>query len=145
MQSPVTPTGRVELRQRILSSFWSDHIEPVPVPVHYRLGLQLAPENVTLLNNLGLSLALSGDFPASIDLLLRVVASAAATARHRQNLALIYGLANRTDDARAVARLDLDELSVERNLAYYAMLQRIEDSRRRAAAIGDSSGARLDP
>ena len=49
------------------------------------------------------------------------------------------------DDARAVARIDLDDISVERSLAYYAMLQRIEDSRRRAAAIGDSSGARLDP
>ncbi len=39
MQRPANSTGGSELRQRILSSFWSDHIEPEPVPVHYRLGL----------------------------------------------------------------------------------------------------------
>ena len=91
--------------------------------VHYRMGLQLAPNNVTLLNNLGLSLALSGDLPGSIDLLLRVVASAAATARHRQNLALAYGLSGQIEQAAAVARQDLDEEAVANNLAYYAILR----------------------
>ncbi|MCH8183871.1 MAG: tetratricopeptide repeat protein, partial [Proteobacteria bacterium] len=91
--------------------------------MHYRMGLQVAPDNVTLLNNLGLSLALSGDFPDSINLLLRVVASAVATARHRQNLALAYGLSGRLEEAAAVARQDLDEAAVANNLAYHAILR----------------------
>ncbi len=104
--------------------------------VHYRLGLQLAPDNTTLLNNLGLSLALSGDFPESIKLLLGVVASATATARHRQNLALAYGLSGQIEQAAAVARQDLDEEAVANNLAYYAILRTETDPAARFAAIG---------
>lgn len=104
--------------------------------VHYRMGLQLAPENVTLLSNLGLSLALSGDFPESVNLLLRVVASAVATARHRQNLALAYGLAGQVEKAADVARQDLDEEAVANNLAYYAILRAETDPAARFAAIG---------
>ncbi len=111
----------------------------------YEEALQLQPADLDVATNLAISLSLSERHDEAVQLMRRTAASPTATVRHRQNLAMIYGLANRTDDARAVARLDLDELSVERNLAYYAALQRIEDSRRRAAAIGDSSGARLVP
>ncbi len=104
--------------------------------VHYRLGLQLAPDNMTLLNNLGLSLALSGDFPQSINLLLQVVGSAVATARHRQNLALAYGLSGQMKQAAAVARQDLDEQAVANNLAYYAILRAETDPAARFAALG---------
>ena len=104
--------------------------------MHYRMGLQVAPDNVTLLNNLGLSLALSGDFPDSINLLLRVVASAVATARHRQNLALAYGLSGQIEEAAAVARQDLDDEAVANNLAYYAILRAETDPAARFAAIG---------
>ncbi len=108
--------------------------------VHYRMGLQLAPDNMPLLNNLGLSLALSGDFPESINLLLRVVASATVTARHRQNLALAYGLSGQIEEAAAVARQDLDEVAVANNLAYYAILRAETDPAARFAAIGRPSG-----
>ncbi len=103
--------------------------------VHYRLGLQLAPDNVALRNNLGLSLALSGDFQDSIDLLLGVVASAAATARHRQNLALAYGLSGQIEQAAAVARQDLDEQAVASNRAYYAILRAETDPAVRSAIL----------
>ncbi len=111
----------------------------------YERALRLAPGDLDVATNLAISLSLSDRHEEAVQLMRRTASAPTATVRHRQNLALIYGLANRTDDARAVARLDMDELSVERSLAYYAMLQRIEDSRRRAAAIGDSSGARLVP
>lgn len=111
----------------------------------YQMALEQSPTDLDVATNLAISLSLSDRHDEAVQLMRRTANSPSATIRHRQNLALIYGLANRTDDARAVARIDLDDISVERSLAYYAMLQRIEDSRRRAAAIGDSSGARLDP
>ncbi len=111
----------------------------------YERALRMAPGDLDVATNLAISLSLSDRHDEAVELMRRTAASPTATVRHRQNLALVYGLANRTEDARAVARLDMDELSVERSLAYYAMLQRIEDSRRRAAAIGDSSGARIVP
>lgn len=111
----------------------------------YERALRMAPGDLDVATNFAISLSLSDRHDEAVQLMRQTANSPTATVRHRQNLALIYGLANRTDDARAIARLDLDELSVERSLAYYAMLQRIEDSRRRAAAIGDSSGARIVP
>lgn len=110
--------------------------DPRGAQAHYRMGLQLEPDNVTILNNLGLSLALSNDFSESIDVLLRVVSSALVTARHRQNLALAYGLAGQTEQAAAVARQDLDEEAVANNLAYYAILRAETDPAARFAALG---------
>ena len=63
----------------------------------YRAGLKLAPNDISLANNLGLSLALSGQLDESLKTLERVVVRPDATARHRQNLALAYGLAGQDE------------------------------------------------
>ena len=110
--------------------------DPRAAQMHYRLGLQLMPDNLTILNNLGLSLALSGDFEDSIVLLRRVVASQDATARHRQNLALAYGLSGQVELAAQVASEDLGDEAVASNLAYYAILRAETDPAARFAALG---------
>lgn len=45
----MTAPGTPELRQRILASFSSDRIEPVSVPVHYRLGLLIVALGMVIL------------------------------------------------------------------------------------------------
>ena len=110
--------------------------DPRGAQVHYRLGLQMAPDSLTILSNLGLSMALSGNFKESIKTLRRVVASQDATARHRQNLALAYGLAGQVELAAEVAREDLDDEAVASNLAYYAILRAETDPAARFAALG---------
>lgn len=89
----------------------------------YRQGLALAPDNVALRNNLGLSLALDGDHGAAIDVLEALRTTAEATPRTRQNLALAYGLAGRHADAEAVARIDLSNEQVRNNLEYYSRMR----------------------
>lgn len=89
----------------------------------YADGLERDPENLTLLNNLGLSLALSGQHAEAISVLGRVTASPNATPRHRQNLALAYGLAGRADLAADVSNNDLAMRDVQNNLGYYAWLR----------------------
>ncbi|HEX9835506.1 MAG TPA: hypothetical protein VGB90_01555 [Alphaproteobacteria bacterium] len=89
----------------------------------YRKGLAFDRENLGLRNNLGLSLSASGEHAAAIEVLKSVAEQPGATPRHRQNLALAYGLAGETERAAQVARRDLDEASVKRNLAHYAMLR----------------------
>src|SRR5579863_7258308 len=100
----------------------------------YKQGLALAPDDLDLLNNYGLSLALHGDFNNAITTLRRVASDSKAGARHRLNLAMALGLAGRSDDAAQVARIDLDERSVKSNLAYYATLRALP-AQARATAI----------
>ncbi len=102
----------------------------------YRAGLQLDPRDLNLSNNLGLSLALSGEYEAAIDILSEVVEHPRAGAKHRLNLALAYGLAGRSEEAARVARIDLDEQSVRQNLSYYHVIRGLKDHAERVAAVG---------
>jgi Flp pilus assembly protein TadD len=110
----------------------------------YRKGLALAPDELRLMNNLGLSLALSGQHDEAISVLERAVTLPGATARHRQNLALAYGLAGDTDKAARISRIDLDETAVQRNLGYYAVLASIGDHSQKVAAVNNLA-AQLPP
>lgn len=102
----------------------------------YRDGLAVAPDSMLLRNNLGLSLALAGDHEDAISLLRIVADEPGAGARNRQNLALAYGLAGDLAAAERISRLDLDEDSVQSNVAYFATLAAIDDQRKRSAALG---------
>ncbi len=89
----------------------------------YREGLALDANNLTLLSNLGLSMALNGDGERAVEILERVVRDPAAGASLRQNLALAYGLAGREEAAGAMGRIDLDEDSVRANLETFEQLR----------------------
>ena len=102
----------------------------------YNEGLTLAPNSQRLLNNLGLSLALAGDLDKAIETLLRAALDPGASPRLRQNLALVYGLAGRDADAARVARTDLSDGEVQRNLAYYGMLRHADKDTVRPAGLG---------
>ncbi|HKX07505.1 MAG TPA: tetratricopeptide repeat protein [Stellaceae bacterium] len=111
----------------------------------YRKGLAIAPDQVSLRNNLGLSQALSGDFKGGIATLSELVSRPGATARNRQNLALVYGLAGDDAHAALVARSDLDEAAVKNNLAYFTLLRSLDDVGRTAAILGaDVRAARAE-
>jgi Flp pilus assembly protein TadD len=101
----------------------------------YKQGLALAPNNLDLQNNYGLSQALHGDFNGAVSTLRRVASDSKATARHRLNLALALGLAGRAEDAAQVARIDLDERSVRSNLSYYAELRALPTNARAMAIL----------
>jgi Flp pilus assembly protein TadD len=102
----------------------------------YQAGLRLEPGNISIRNNLALSLAVSGKYADALRLLEPIARQPRASSRQRQNLALIYGLAGERDKAAAVARLDLDEISVRRNLTFYETLRAMNDPRKVAEAVG---------
>lgn len=104
----------------------------------YRRGLKLQPGDRRLQGNIGLSLVLTGSYEQAIEYLLRIAQAPGATVRNRQNLALAYGLAGRMAESAQIARQDLDELSVSRNLAYYTTLRALDDPRATAEALGIS-------
>ena len=68
--------------------------------------------------------------------LAEIAGDPGATARNRQNLALVYGLAGDVEKAAEIGRLDLDESEVRNNLAYYARLRALPAADRSAAILG---------
>jgi Flp pilus assembly protein TadD len=103
---------------------------------YYRTGLQLAPDNIELTNNLGLSLLLSGESKAAVGVLRGLAGNPKATPRQRLNLALALVLAGEDKAAAEVARLDLDPAAAKAQIAYFETLKAISNPKAMRAAIG---------
>jgi Flp pilus assembly protein TadD len=93
----------------------------------YLTGLGMEPRNGNLLNNLGLSLALSGRVDEAISL-LEPVAAGGAYPRARQTLSLVYGLKGEDAKAAEAASRDLDAASVDQNMRVFRLLRRDDES-----------------
>jgi Flp pilus assembly protein TadD len=102
---------------------------------YYRDGLVRAPGDRALTVDLALSLALSGNYPNAISVLQPLAMSPAGSAQERQTLALIYGLNGNTAEAARLGRIDLDDASVEHNLAYYQSLRALSPEARSQAIL----------
>jgi Flp pilus assembly protein TadD len=110
----------------------------------YRRGLEMTPADPALSLNLALSLALSGNYPEAIAILRPIATARASSLRDRQTLALIYGLQGNRKEAERIARLDLDPISVQRNLAYYESLRQLSPEARHRAIQSLGSQERPD-
>jgi Flp pilus assembly protein TadD len=86
---------------------------------YYTTALKIAPEEPSVLSNLGLSYALSKDLPQAEATLRRAAAAdRRADPRVRQNLALVVGLQGRFPEAEQIARADLPPDEAAANVAY---------------------------
>jgi Flp pilus assembly protein TadD len=101
----------------------------------YRRGLAKTPGNAALTVDLALSLALTEDYPDAIAVLQPIAMAPTGSAQERQTLALIYGLDGSTAEAARLGRIDLDQASVEHNLAYYQTLRELSPEARRRAIL----------
>lgn len=103
---------------------------------NYRKGLEAKPDDILLRNNLGLSQALSGDYPGAIATLSSLASDPQAGPGNRLTLAMVYGLAGDEEKARQIARRDLGEADVAANLQYYRVLKAMDDRSRTRAILG---------
>jgi Flp pilus assembly protein TadD len=101
----------------------------------YRRGLSVLPGDPALTVNLALSLSLSGDYRTAITVLQPLAAGPAGSRQERQTLALIYGLNGNIAEAARLGRIDLDDASVEHNLAYYQTLRELSPDARNQAIL----------
>jgi Flp pilus assembly protein TadD len=129
----VQPDWRSDNSLGVAYDMMSDHASAQGA---YRDGLKLAPGNLQLTNNLGLSLALAGDFAQALPLLERTASDPKATPRMRQNLALAYGLSGDDKKAAEIAKIDLDAAGVQENLGYYEFLRLLQDRSVIASTLG---------
>ncbi|MEH6720377.1 MAG: tetratricopeptide repeat protein [Aurantimonas endophytica] len=86
--------------------------------VLYRKALDLAPNEPTVLSNLGMSHLLSNDLQAAESYLRTAAGQRGVDSRVRQNLALVVGLQGRFDEARKIASAELSPEAAEANVAY---------------------------
>ena len=91
---------------------------PEDARVAYGRALELSPENPAVLSNLALLAAGQGDRGQAEALLRRAVAQPSATARERQNLALVLGLSGKVAEAERLIRRDLPPEVADANVAY---------------------------
>jgi Flp pilus assembly protein TadD len=85
---------------------------------HYLTALKIAPNEASILSNLGLSYALAKNLPRAESTLRLAAAQRPVDPRVRQNLALVVGLQGRFAEAEAIARADLPPDQAAANVAY---------------------------
>ena len=85
---------------------------------YYASALKIAPDEPSVLSNLGLSYALSKDLVRAELTLRRAIVRPNADQRVRQNLALVVGLQGRFSEAEAIAKADLPPQIAAANMGY---------------------------
>ena len=97
---------------------------------YYASALKIAPDEPSVLSNLGLSYMLSRDLPKAEQTLRQAYASPRADARVRQNLGLVVGLQGRFAEAETIVKADLPPDEAAANVAYLKdMLSRKDNPR----------------
>lgn len=90
----------------------------------YETALELSENNPAILNNMAISAALSGDLDRAISILKNATTAARHSSQIRQNLALFYGIKGDIATAETLARMDLGEEAVRKNLSIYSRLRK---------------------
>ena len=94
----------------------------------YQQALVLAPGEPQVLNNLGMSYTLTGDLDKAEKTLRQALSHPSATARVRQNLALVLGLKGKFKEAEAIATRDLSADQAKENMAYLQKVLNQQDT-----------------
>ena len=100
---------------------------------YYTSALRIAPDEPSVLSNLGMSYVLSRELPKAEETLRKAQATGRADARVRQNLALAVGLQGRFAEAETIARADLPPDEAAANVAYLKQMLARKDLPRTAA------------
>jgi Flp pilus assembly protein TadD len=105
---------------------------------YYASALRIAPEEPSVLSNLGLSYVLSKDLPKAEETLRRAYGRADADPRVRQNLALVVGLRGRVAEAESIVTADRPPEEAAANVAY---LRRMLSRKANARTDADNTSA----
>jgi Flp pilus assembly protein TadD len=110
---PEKPDWRILSAQGAVQDHVGDHAQ---AQRFYEAALRIAPDEPSVLSNLGLSYALSKRLPEAEKTLRLAASRANADPRVRQNLALVLGLQGRFADAEQILARDLSPEEAKANL-----------------------------
>jgi Flp pilus assembly protein TadD len=128
--SPDNPDWRILSVQGTVLDQMSRHDE---ARRYYDSALKIAPDEPSVLSNLGLSYVLSRDLPKAEEVLRRAFASTRADARVRQNLGLVVGLQGRFAEAETIVKADLPAEEAAANVSYLKQMLARKDNPRSGA------------
>ena len=112
---------------------------------YYASALRIAPDEPTVLSNLGLSYVLSKDLPKAEESLRRAYDHAGADPRVRTNLAVVVGLQGRSAEAETLVKAGLPpEQATARVAELKRLLSRTEHAQRGAAKLPVASRVTAD-
>jgi Flp pilus assembly protein TadD len=111
---------------------------------YYDSALKIAPNEPSVLSNLGLSYVLSKDLPKAEETLRHAYATGKADARVRQNLGLVVGLQGRFAEAETIVKADLPAEEAAANVAYLKEMLSRKDSHGTTAKLPVASLSRPD-
>ena len=113
--TPDNPDWRVLNAQGAVLDQLGRHAE---AQKYYSSALKIAPDEPSVLSNLGMSYVLTKDLKRAEVTLRRALAQPNADPKVRQNLALVVGLRGRFDDAEKIAREGLSDGEAAANVGY---------------------------
>ncbi|TKT70718.1 tetratricopeptide repeat protein [Afipia massiliensis] len=102
---------------------------------YYASALKIAPEEPSVLSNLGMSYVLSKDLPKAESVLRRAYNRGSADSRVRQNLGLVVGLQGRFAEAETIVKADLPADEAEANVAYLRQMLSRDGRSQKTAAV----------
>jgi Flp pilus assembly protein TadD len=113
--------------------------------VFYERALALAPNQASILNNLGLAELMSGHAARAEELLRKASQSEGAEPKVQQNLALVLGLEGKYDEAKVVAAQTMPADSAAQNIAFLRQMVKTEARPVASTATGQSARAQSVP
>lgn len=111
----------------------------------YRDALKIAPGEPAVLNNLGLSYALTKELDLAERALRQAAASPRADGRVRQNLALVLELAKKFSEAEKVSRRDISKQAAAENMRAIRTIMAQNDSAPQPQPHAPEKRIKIDP
>lgn len=102
--------------------------------MQYGLGLNIKPDDISLLNNLALSFALEGQYAPSIRLLSKAINLDYSVTKAQQNLVMVYVMSGEENTARKIGAGLMNDEELENNIKHYKWLLTLS-AKQRAQAI----------
>jgi Flp pilus assembly protein TadD len=112
--APENPNWSSMSAQGAVADQLGDHVQAQD---YYRSALKIAPNEPTIMSNLGLSYALTKQLPLAETTLRRAVAQPSADRRVRDNLALVLSLEGKFADAQKISEGDMSPEAAAANVA----------------------------
>lgn len=131
--SPTNPDWKVISARGTVLAKQGQYKDAIPF---YERALTLAPNQPSILNNLALANAMSGDAKKAEDMLRQVASQDGGSSKVKQNLALVLGLQGKYDEAKTVGGTSLTADAAAANSEYVRKMVRLSPQTSPAGASG---------